>query len=173
AWMSHGDHVESPPAGYIRTASSSTNPLAAFRHESKPIFGVQFHPEVAHTPRGGELIANFIFGACKAEGTWTAGAFIDEEIAKVRSTVGDGRVICGLSGGVDSSVAAALVHRAIGDRLTCIFVDTGLLRLHEREQVQKTMGRHLGIKLVTVDASARFLAALADIEDPEAKRRAI
>ena len=173
AWMSHGDHVESPPSGYIRTASSASNPLAAFRHESKPIFGVQFHPEVAHTPRGGEIIANFVFGACKAEGTWTAGAFIDDEIAKVRSTVGDGRVICGLSGGVDSSVAAALVHRAIGDRLTCIFVDTGLLRLHEREQVERTFREHMGMKLVTVDASERFLKALAGIEEPEKKRTVI
>jgi len=172
-WMSHGDHVESPPAGYLRTASSSFNPLAAFRHESKPIFGVQFHPEVAHTPRGNEIIANFVFGACKAEGTWTAGAFIEEEIAKVRSTVGNSKVICGLSGGVDSSVAAALVHRAVGESLTCIFVDTGLLRLHEREQVERTFKQHMGIKLVTVDASERFLSALAGIEDPEKKRTVI
>lgn len=173
AWMSHGDHVESPPAGYIRTASSASNPLAAFRHESKPIFGVQFHPEVAHTPRGGEVIANFVFGACKAEATWTAGAFIDEEIAKVRATVGDGKVICGLSGGVDSSVAAALVHRAIGDQLACIFVDTGLMRMHEREQVEKTFREHMGMKLVAVDASERFLKALAGIEEPEKKRTVI
>ena len=173
AWMSHGDHVESPPAGYRATASSASNPLTAFRHETKPIFGVQFHPEVAHTPRGGEIIANFLFGACKADGSWTAGAFIEDEIAKIRSMVGTSGVICGLSGGVDSAVAAALVHRAIGDQLTCIFVDTGLLRLHEREQVERTFRQHLGIRLITVDASERFLAALAGVEEPEKKRTAI
>jgi len=173
AWMSHGDHVESSPPGYRRTASSETNPLAAFRHESKPIFGVQFHPEVAHTPRGREIVANFLFGACKADASWTAGAFIEEEIAKIRSAVGSSGVICGLSGGVDSAVAAALVHRAIGDQLTCIFVDTGLLRMHERDQVERTFREHLGLRLVTIDAEERFLAALAGIEDPEKKRTAI
>jgi len=172
-WMSHGDHVETPPKGFRITAESKGNPIAAIEHESRPIFGVQFHPEVAHTPRGNEIIANFLFDVCHAAPSWTPGAFIDDEVTKIRALVGDAQVICGLSGGVDSSVAAALVHRAIGDQLTCVFVDTGLLRLHEREQVQKTMGRHLGIKLVTVDASERFLSALKDVEDPEAKRRAI
>ncbi|MEP6731786.1 MAG: glutamine-hydrolyzing GMP synthase [bacterium] len=172
-WMSHGDHVETPPAGFRITAESKGNPIAAIEHESRPIYGVQFHPEVAHTPRGNEIIANFLFDVCGATPSWTPGAFIEDEVAKIRALVGDSQVICGLSGGVDSSVAAALVHRAIGDRLTCVFVDTGLLRLHEREQVQKTMGRHLGIKLVTIDAGSRFLAALENIEDPEAKRRAI
>jgi GMP synthase (glutamine-hydrolysing) len=172
-WMSHGDHVETPPKGFRITAASTGNPIAAIEHESRAIYGVQFHPEVAHTPRGSEIIANFLFDICRATPSWTPGAFIDDEVAKIRALVGDAQVICGLSGGVDSSVAAALVHRAIGDQLTCVFVDTGLLRLHEREQVQKTMGRHLGIKLVTVDASSRFLTALKDIEDPEAKRRAI
>ncbi len=172
-WMSHGDHIEAPPPGFRVTAASAGNPVAAFEHASRPIYGVQFHCEVAHTPRGRELIANFLFEVCHATPSWTPGAFIESEIARIRALVGDAEVICGLSGGVDSSVAAALVHRAIGDQLTCVFVDTGLLRLHEREQVQQTMGRHLGIKLVTVDASARFLAALAGIEDPEAKRRAI
>ncbi len=173
AWMSHGDHVELPPAGYRRTASSTTNPLAAFRHETKPIFGVQFHPEVAHTPRGREVLANFLFGACKAEPSWTSSAFIEEEIAKIRATVGDRRVICGLSGGVDSSVAAALVHRAVGDKLTCIFVDTGLMRMHEREQVEKTFNKHMGIRLIAIDASERFLSALAGVEEPEKKRTII
>jgi GMP synthase (glutamine-hydrolysing) len=172
-WMSHGDHIEAPPAGYRITAASAGNPIAAFEHESRPIYGVQFHPEVAHTPRGGELIANFLFDVCGATPSWTPGAFIEDEVRKIREQVGGAQVICGLSGGVDSSVAAALVHRAIGDQLTCVFVDTGLLRLHEREQVQQTMGRHLGIKLVTVDASTRFLSALKGIDDPEAKRRAI
>ncbi|MEO5579417.1 MAG: glutamine-hydrolyzing GMP synthase, partial [Gemmatimonadaceae bacterium] len=173
AWMSHGDHIEAAPPGYRATASSTGNPVSAFRHESKPIFGVQFHPEVAHTPRGGEVIENFLFGACKAEGTWTAGAFIEDEIAKITATVGDAGVICGLSGGVDSAVAAALVHRAIGDQLTCIFVDTGLLRMHEREQVERTFRQHMGIRLITVEASDRFLNALAGIDDPEKKRTAI
>ncbi|MEO7457013.1 MAG: glutamine-hydrolyzing GMP synthase [Gemmatimonadaceae bacterium] len=172
-WMSHGDHIEAPPAGFRTTAASAGNPITAFEHETKPIFGVQFHPEVAHSARGSEIIANFLFEVCGATPSWTPGAFIEDEVAKIRTLVGDAQVICGLSGGVDSSVAAALVHRAIGDQLTCVFVDTGLLRLHERDQVQKTMGRHLGIKLVTVDASERFLAALSGIEEPEAKRRAI
>jgi GMP synthase (glutamine-hydrolysing) len=173
AWMSHGDHIEKPPKGYRVTAESNGNPISAFRHETRPIFGVQFHPEVAHTPRGGEVISNFLFGVCKAEPTWTAGAFIEDEVARIKKNVGNSRVICGLSGGVDSSVAAALVHRAIGDQLTCIFVDTGLLRLHEREQVERTFRAHLGIKLITVDAEERFLSALAGVEDPEKKRTTI
>jgi GMP synthase (glutamine-hydrolysing) len=173
AWMSHGDHIEAPPAGYVTTASSSDNPVVGFRHESKPLYGVQFHPEVAHTPRGGEIISNFLFGICHAESDWTTGTFIQTEVQRIREMVGDANVICGLSGGVDSAVAAALVHRAIGDQLTCVFVDTGVLRLHEREQVEKTFRQHMGIKLVTVDASERFLSALAGLEDPEAKRTAI
>jgi GMP synthase (glutamine-hydrolysing) len=172
-WMSHGDHVEAPPPGFRIIAAGPGNPVSAFQHESKPVYGVQFHPEVAHTPRGAELLANFLFQVCKATPSWTPGTFIDEEVEKIRRQVGDAQVICGLSGGVDSSVAAALVHRAIGDQLTCVFVDTGLLRLHEREQVEQTMRTHMGIKLVTVDASRDFLGALAGIEDPEAKRRAI
>ncbi|HEX5972342.1 MAG TPA: glutamine-hydrolyzing GMP synthase [Gemmatimonadaceae bacterium] len=172
-WMSHGDHVEQAPPGFRIIAAGSGNPVSAFEHESRPIYGVQFHPEVAHTPRGGELLANFLFDVCGATPSWTPGAFIEEEVAKIRTQVGDAQVICGLSGGVDSSVAAALVHRAIGDQLTCVFVDTGLLRLHEREQVEQTMRAHMGMRLVTVDASARFLGALAGVTDPEAKRRAI
>jgi GMP synthase (glutamine-hydrolysing) len=172
-WMSHGDHVEAPPAGYVVTASSANCAIAAMRHETKPIHCVQFHPEVSHTPRGGELIANFLFDVCHAEPSWTPGAFIQQEVAKVTSLVGESRVICGLSGGVDSAVAAALVHRAVGDRLTCIFVDNGLLRLHEREQVERTFRAHMGINLVTVDAADRFVSALAGVEDPEQKRRII
>jgi len=172
-WMSHGDHVEQPPPGFRVIAAGPGNPVSAFQHEQRPIFGVQFHPEVAHTPRGGELLANFLFEVCGATPSWTPGAFIEEEVARIRNRVGDAQVICGLSGGVDSSVAAALVHRAIGDQLTCVFVDTGLLRLHEREQVEQTMRANMGIKLVTVDASERFLGALAGVSDPEAKRRAI
>jgi GMP synthase (glutamine-hydrolysing) len=172
-WMSHGDHVDVPPTGYVVTASSRSVPVAAMRHRDKPIHCVQFHPEVSHTARGGELISNFLFGVCHAEPSWTPGAFVESEVKKVRDMVGSSRVICGLSGGVDSSVAAALVHRAIGDQLTCVFVDTGLLRLHEREQVERTFRAHLGIKLVTVDASKRFLDALAGIEEPEKKRTVI
>ncbi len=172
-WMSHGDHVETVPKGYVLTASSEGNPVVGFRHESKPIHAVQFHAEVAHSVRGAEIIQNFLFNIAKCQPDWTPGHFIEQEVAKIRALVGDAQVICGLSGGVDSSVAAALVHRAIGDQLTCIFVDTGLLRLHEREQVERTMGQHLGIKLITVRAEDRFLGALAGLDDPEKKRKAI
>ena len=173
AWMSHGDHIEAPPKGFITTAKSNGNPVAAFRHESKPIYGVQFHVEVAHTPRGHEIISNFLFEVCHAEPDWTTSAFIETEVARIKKDVGQSKVICGLSGGVDSAVAAALVHRAIGDQLTCIFVDTGLLRLHERDQVERTFRQHMGIKLVTVDASERFLTALKGVEEPEQKRKII
>jgi GMP synthase (glutamine-hydrolysing) len=172
-WMSHGDQVRELPPHFRLLGESDNSPIAAFRHESRPIFGLQFHPEVAHTPRGGELLENFLFAVCKAEPSWTPGAFIDSHVARVREQVGDARVIAALSGGVDSAVAAALVHRAVGDRLTCIFVDTGLLRHGEREQVERTFRRHLHIPLVTVDAGDRFLGALAGIDDPEQKRRSI
>jgi GMP synthase (glutamine-hydrolysing) len=173
-WASHGDAVDALPAGYRTTASSPNAPIAGFRHGSRPIFGVQFHPEVAHTPRGGELLHNFLFTICGCAPDWTPGHFVEQEVGKIREAVGTTqRAICGLSGGVDSAVAAALVHRAIGERLTCIFVDHGLLRLNEREQVEQTFRRHLGIDLRVVDASSQFLAALAGIEDPEEKRRRV
>jgi len=172
-WMSHGDQVRELPPEFVVTAKSSNSPVAAFRHRHRPLFGVQFHPEVAHTARGSEILENFLYGVCKAAPAWTPGAFIDDEVVKIGSRVGRARVICGLSGGVDSAVAAALVHRAVGDQLTCIFVDTGLLRLHEREQVERTFRAHLGISLVVVDASERFLGALVGVEDPEQKRRVI
>ncbi len=143
-WMSHGDQVRVVPEGFQVLAHSANSHIGAFRDRKRPIFGVQFHPEVVHTPRGGELMENFLFEVCKATPSWTTGAFIEEEVAKISETVGDASVICGLSGGVDSSVAAALVHRAIGSQLTCIFVDHGLLRMHEREQVEKTFRAHLG-----------------------------
>ncbi|MBC7789803.1 MAG: glutamine-hydrolyzing GMP synthase [Anaerolineae bacterium] len=172
-WMSHGDHVETAPAEYEVTARSTNASIAAFQHRTRPIYGVLFHPEVAHTPRGSEVISNFVFGICSAEPSWTAGAFIQDEVDKIRKLCGDSKVICGLSGGVDSSVAAALVNRAIGAQLTCIFVDTGLLRAHEREQVERTFRAHLGLDLVVVDAGERFLSSLAGVTDPEEKRRRI
>ena len=172
-WMSHGDYVDRPPANYHVVGHSANSPIAAIRHHSRPIYGVQFHPEVAHTPRGGELISNFLFRVCGATPSWTPGAFVDQSVERIRAAAGSSRVICGLSGGVDSAVAAALVHRAINDQLTCIFVDTGLLRLHEREQVERTFRANLGIDLITVDASARFLDALAGVADPERKRTII
>jgi GMP synthase (glutamine-hydrolysing) len=172
-WMSHGDQVAELPPGYVAVGSSGSSPYAAFRHRSRPIHGVQFHPEVAHSLRGKDIIANFLFGVCHARPTWTPGAFIADEVEKIRALVGPSRVICGLSGGVDSSVAAMLVHRAIGDQLTCIFVDNGLLRLHEREQVERMFRANHGINLITVRAEDRFLSALKGVEDPELKRRII
>ena len=173
-WMSHGDHVDTPPAGFEVTASSDNTPVAAMEHGEKPLFAVQFHPEVAHTPRGGELLNTFLFEICGCTPDWTPGHFVETEVERIRQLVpGSQRVICGLSGGVDSSVAAVLVHKAIGDRLTCIFVDHGLLRLHEREQVETTFRRHLGIDLRVVDAGDRFLERLAGVTDPEEKRRRI
>jgi GMP synthase (glutamine-hydrolysing) len=172
-WMSHGDHVDQPPPGYETLATTRSLPVAAFRSKDRPFYGVQFHPEVAHTPRGDEIISNFIFRICGCEPTWTPGSFVDDHLAQVRRQVGDEHVICGLSGGVDSSVAAALVHRAVGDQLTCIFVDTGLLRKGEREGVERTFRRHLGVRLEVVDAADEFLDRLAGVADPEQKRRII
>jgi GMP synthase (glutamine-hydrolysing) len=172
-WMSHGDHVVQPPPGFRCLASTPEIPWAAFRAEDREIYGVQFHPEVAHTTRGNEMISNFLFEVCRCEPTWTPGSFIDLEVEKVRRQVGEKKAICGLSGGVDSSVAAALVHRAIGDRLTCIFVDTGLLRANERDYVERTFRRHMGIALEVVDASELFLERLKGVDDPEQKRKII
>ena len=173
-WASHGDRIAAPPPGFRVTAVSANAPVAGMRHERRPLFGVLFHPEVAHTPRGGEILHNFLFAICGCEPDWTPGHFIEQEVARVRTLVGPkGRAICGLSGGVDSAVAAVLVQRAIGDRLTCIFVDHGLLRQGEREQVERTFRKHLGIDLRVVDATQQFLEVLKDVEDPEEKRRRI
>ncbi len=173
-WMSHADRVESLPPGFQVLGATDSVPVAAFRAQDRPLFGVQFHPEVAHTPRGGEIISNFLFRICGCEANWTAGSLIETQIRKIREQVGErGRVMMALSGGVDSSVAAAMVHRAVGDRLTCAFVDTGLLRKGEREWVERTFREHLRIGLRVVDASERFLARLAGVEDPEEKRRII
>ena len=172
-WMSHGDHVVQPPPGYRLLASTEGLPWAAFAAEDRPVYGVQFHVEVAHTTRGADMVSNFLFEICRCHPTWTAGSFIDAELEKIRAQVGGAQAICGLSGGVDSSVAAALVHRALGDRLTCIFVDTGLLRQGEREGVERTFRAHMGIRLEVVDASKLFLDRLKGVEEPEKKRTII
>jgi GMP synthase (glutamine-hydrolysing) len=172
-WCSHGDHVDEPPPGYEALASTDTLPVAAFRATDRPVCAVQFHPEVAHTERGDQILSNFLFEVAACRPTWTADAFIEQTIARIREQVGDATVVCGLSGGVDSSVAALLVHRAVGDRLTCIFVDHGLLRKHEREQVETMFRAHYDMRLVVEDARDLFLGDLAGIVDPEAKRKAI
>ncbi len=172
-WCSHGDHVDEPPPGFETTAATRDLPVAAFRSKSRRLYGVQFHPEVAHTARGAEILDNFLFRVCTCRANWTSSAFVDEAVRRIRETAGKCQVICGLSGGVDSSVAAALVHRAVGDALTCIFVDTGLLRSGERERVERTFREHMRIRLVVVDAAAEFLGALAGVSDPETKRRII
>jgi len=164
-WASHGDRIEEPPPGFRITATSANAPVAGFAHQTKPLFGILFHPEVAHTARGGEILHNFLFEISGCTPDWTPGHFVAQQVEKIAALVGPkGRAICGLSGGVDSAVAAALVQRAIGDRLTCIFVDHGLLRLNEREQVERTFRAQLGIDLRVVDAGARFLEALAGVE---------
>ncbi len=172
-WMSHGDRVEKLPAGFHPIAQTGHSPFAATAHDSKPIFGVQFHPEVVHTPLGTQMLKSFLFDACKVSGTWSMKSFAVEAIEAVRRQVGNGRVICGLSGGVDSSVAALLIHKAIGDRLQCIFVDNGLLRVGEREQVEGLFRGRYHIPLKTVDASERFLTKLHGVTDPEQKRKII
>jgi GMP synthase (glutamine-hydrolysing) len=173
-WMSHGDRVDDPGRGFHPIATTASTPFAAVRHASLPFYGVQFHPEVTHTPRGAEILRNFLFGVCRCRGDWTAASFVEEATKAIREKVGptDG-VLCGLSGGVDSSVAAVLIHRAIGDRLTCIFVDNGLLRLGEADEVRQTFADHFHIRLRFADAGRRFLDALAGVVDPEEKRRRI
>jgi GMP synthase (glutamine-hydrolysing) len=173
-WMSHGDRVEALPPGFVAIGQTPSAPFAAAAHQSKPIYGVQFHPEVVHTPQGKEMLRAFLFTDCQVKGDWTMKSFIDESIQEIRAKVGDsGRVICGLSGGVDSSVAALLLHRAIGDRLQCIFVDNGLLRHAEREQVEALFVGRFHVPLKTIDARKRFLDKLAGVTDPEKKRKTI
>ncbi len=171
-WMSHGDEALELPPGFHRTAVTS-NALAAIANEQRRIWAVQFHPEVHHTPLGPQLIKNFIFNICGARGDWTPAHFIESTVASIRQKVGAGHVICGLSGGVDSSVAAVLVHKAIGAQLTCIFVNNGVLRKNEFASVQKNLRDKLGLHIVAVDASQRFLAQLAGVTDPETKRKRI
>jgi GMP synthase (glutamine-hydrolysing) len=172
-WMSHGDRVLRLPEGFTVLGRSEGSPFAAVRHADRPIWGLQFHPEVAHTDGGGVMLGNFVERICGCSGSWTMDAFIDEATERVQAQVGSGKVVCGLSGGVDSSVAAALVHRAVGEQLLCIFVDNGLLRGGEREEVEGLFSEHLHIPLVTVRAEERFVSALAGVTDPERKRRII
>ena len=172
-WMSHGDRVEEQPTGFEVLATTENSPLAAIGSEELDIYGLQFHPEVIHTSRGTEIIANFLYNICGCSGNWTAANFIDQTVAEIREAVGDKQLICGLSGGVDSSVAAALVHRAVGDQLTCIFVNHGLLRKNEAEEVQKTFGEEFDMNLDYVEAEDRFLDKLAGVADPEEKRQII
>jgi GMP synthase (glutamine-hydrolysing) len=172
-WMSHGDSVTAAPAGFTVTASTPGAAVAAFEQVEQGFAGVQFHPEVAHTPYGQRLLERFLYDIAGLEPSWTMGNIIEEQVALIREQVGDGAVVCGLSGGVDSAVAAALVHKAIGDQLTCVFVDHGLLRAGEAEQVERDYVAATGIKLIVADAQERFLAALAGVTDPEEKRKII
>jgi GMP synthase (glutamine-hydrolysing) len=174
AWMSHGDQAKELPADFEVLATTDTSPFAAVAHKSKPWFGVQFHPEVAHTPRGRELLSNFLFGICKAEADWTMAHFLDEETKRIRALVKPNeKVLCALSGGVDSSVVAALLAKAIPDQLVCVFVDTGLQRANERAQVESVFREHFKVDLRVIDATKRFFTALAGVTDPEVKRKRI
>ncbi len=172
-WMSHGDKVAEIPAGFQQIAKTDTCQFAAMANEAKRFYGVQFHPEVTHTRQGKRMLEHFVLDICQCEALWTSDAIIEDAIANIKETVGDDEVILGLSGGVDSSVVAMLVHRAIGDRLTCVFVDNGLLRLNEGEQVMEMFGDHFGLNIIKVDAEQRFLSALEGEADPEAKRKII
>ncbi len=172
-WMSHRDTVFEPPPGFVALASSTASPVAAVESVDRGVYGIQFHPEVVHTPYGQEILTRFLGDVCGCERTWSAASIVEEQIARIRAQVGDGRVICGLSGGVDSSVAALLVHRAVGEQLTCVFVDHGLMRKAEGEQVISAFRDNFKVPLVAVDAERRFLDRLQGVTDPEAKRKAI
>jgi GMP synthase (glutamine-hydrolysing) len=172
-WMSHRDTVFEPPPGAVALASSSESPVAAFEDTGRGLYGIQFHPEVVHTPYGTQILTRFLDDICGCDMSWNAANVAEEQIRRIREQVGDGKVVCGLSGGVDSSVAALLVHRAIGDQLTCVFVDHGLMRKNEAEQVVSAFRDHFKVPLVAVDAEERFLARLEGVTEPEAKRKAI
>ena len=172
-WMSHGDAITAVPDGFVSTASSPDAPVAALHHAERAIYGVQFHPEVVHTERGGDLLERFLYDVCHCPPSWTHTSIIESQVRAVRGQVGTSPVLCALSGGVDSAVAAALVHKAIGDQLTCVYVDTGLMRAHESAQVEETFRRQFHIDLVHVKAADRFFEALAGVTDPEAKRKII
>jgi GMP synthase (glutamine-hydrolysing) len=173
AWMSHRDTVYSPPEGATALASSTSSPVAAFEDADRGLYGIQYHPEVVHTPYGQQTLMTFLRDVCHCAMDWSAANIAEEQIRLIREQVGDGKVICGLSGGVDSSVAALLVHQAVGDQLTCVYVDHGLMRKNETEQVERTFGEHFQVPLVVVDAKDRFLARLKGVTEPEAKRKAI
>jgi GMP synthase (glutamine-hydrolysing) len=172
-WMSHGDRVETLPPGFISLAKSDHSPYAAMGDPARKLYGLQFHPEVKHTPRGAEILSAFVVDVCGCAATFTPASFVEQSVESIRAQVGNGKVVCGLSGGVDSAVAATLAHRAIGDQLTCIFVDTGMLRKGEGEQVVGTFQRAMGMRLVAVNAIEDFLTALEGVTDPEQKRRII
>jgi GMP synthase (glutamine-hydrolysing) len=173
SWMSHGDLVSKLPPGFAISAKTGNTSAAAIADNERKLYGLQFHPEVVHTQEGGRILQNFLFRICRCRGEWTMRSFVAEATARIRAQVGNGRVVLGLSGGVDSSVAALLLHKALGKRLTCIFVDNGLLRSGERAQVQDTFSRHFQINVRYVDAARRFLAALRGVSDPERKRKII
>ncbi len=172
-WMSHRDTVFAPPPGFRALAASTASPVAAFESAQRGVYGIQFHPEVVHTPYGQQVLTNFLTDVCGCERTWSPTSVIEEQIERIRTQVGDGRAICGLSGGVDSSVAALLVHRAIGEQLTCVFVDHGFMRKNEGAQVIEAFRDHFHVPLIAVDASDRFLGRLAGVSDPEEKRKRI
>ena len=172
-WMSHGDKVTELPPGFKLMASTDSCPIAGMANEEKGFYGVQFHPEVTHTQQGTAMLSRFVREICACEGDWNMPDYVEEAVKAIREQVGDDEVILGLSGGVDSSVAAALIHKAIGDQLTCVFVDHGLLRLNEGEQVMQTFGDHFGMKIIHVDATDQFMGKLAGVSDPEAKRKII
>src|SRR4029079_9934077 len=167
-WASHGDFVAAPPAGFSVLATSANAPVAAMANAERGLYALLFHPEVAHTERGLAILRNFAYGVCGCTGDWTMASFVEEATARIRAQVGSGRVVCALSGGVDSTVAAVIIHRAIGDRLTCIFVDNGVLRLNEAAQIRKRFER-MQLPLMFADASALFLGRLAGVVDPEKK----
>jgi GMP synthase (glutamine-hydrolysing) len=172
-WSSHGDKITALPAGFCAAARTENSPFAAIEDPQRKLYALQFHPEVSHTPRGKEILQNFVYHICRCTMDWTMGSFIEEACARIREQVGDQKVVLGLSGGVDSSVTAALLHRAIGDQLTCIFVNNGLLRAREEEIVQRVFGENFHVRLKYVDASQRFLALLKGVTDPETKRKII
>ncbi len=172
-WMSHGDRIEALPPGFAVVAQTSNSPIAAMAHSARCLYGLQFHPEVVHTSHGRDIIRNFLYQVCGLRGTWTAAHFVSDAVAAIRQQVGSGQVLCALSGGVDSAVVAALVHRAVGDQLTCVFVDHGMLRLGEPEQVVRTFEQEQGMRLTVVSAVEEYLEALASVTDPEEKRRII
>jgi GMP synthase (glutamine-hydrolysing) len=172
-WMSHGDRVEKVPRGFKVIARTDNSVVGAMKNEKMEFYGVQFHPEVVHTPKGTRIIRNFLYKVCGCRPLWTMNAFIDTAVGDIRKRVGDGKVVCGISGGVDSAVTAVLVNRAVGDRLTCIFVDNGVLRKNEADKVEKTLRKHFHVKMRRVDAQVRFFKRLKGVEDPERKRKII